>query len=98
METTEQVKVEQVKEPDPVAPPRAPTEVVFTSKLPLRTSRNRNSFDEDSLQAKLRYMNRTYGARKPKRIIRTTNMKPVQDTDEHGMRALMLVTDFIIMY
>ncbi len=66
------------------------------SKMDASSYINRAQFDEANKQAELMRINRTYGAQSPTRIVKDTNMVPVQGKDEQGRTARMFVTKYTI--
>jgi hypothetical protein len=92
-----------------VKPGTPPTPKVHTEKIPDKveidskfeakfTSQSRSQFDENSLQAELRRINRKYGAHAPVKIIKTVTFKPVSGLNENKITVNFLITHFVIFF
>ena len=74
-----------------------PDKFEIESKLETRLmSLNRNQFDENNLQAKLRWINRKYGVQMPVKIVKSMTFKPVNAKNEQNQNTKVLVTKFEI--
>ena len=84
--------------PPPKVYDKMPDKFEFDSKLEAKfITQNRASFDENNLKAKLRRINRRYGAQKPVKIVKTVTFKPVKGIDEKTrLSCRFLVTHFEI--
>ncbi len=85
------------------SPPKAvqdpPDKIEFDSKLEAQfITTNRASFDNNTLQAEMRKVNRKYGTQKPVRITTDQAQKPVDGRDERGISVKYLVTHYVIYY
>ncbi len=59
---------------------------------------NRASFDNNTLQAEMRKINRKYGTQKPVRITTDQACKAVDDKDERGISVKYLITHYVVYY
>lgn len=74
-----------------------PEKFEFESKLEARfITQNRAQFDENTLQTKLREINRKYGPQKPVKIIKTMTFKPVKGVTKDKLSAKFLITHFVV--
>lgn len=77
----------------------APEKIEFDSKMEARfMHQDRRHFDNGKLQAKLRLINRIHGTQKPVRIVTDVGCNPVQDKNDKGQTAKMLITKFTVYY
>ena len=84
--------------PTPKFPPM-PKMIEFESKLEAQfITQNRAQFDENTLQAKLREINRKYGPGKPVKIVKTMTFKPVKGVTKDKLSAKFLVTHFAVYF
>ena len=99
-QTNPDAKVKEGKTPEPpVQSDDLPDKIEFESKMEAGfTHSNREYFDRGTLQAKLRLMNRKYGAAKPVRIVTDAACEPVRDKNEKGQTARMFITKFTVYY
>ena len=100
--TNPDARVKAAVIPDPSKAPakeKVPAKVEFESKLEVKfAGQNRAQFDENNLQAKLREINRKYGAQAPKRIVLDKNCKVVKGKNELKVDAQLLITKITIYY
>ncbi len=76
-----------------------PDKIEFDSKLEAQfITRNRASFDENTLQAETRKVNRKYGTQKPVRITTDQACLPVDGRDERGISVKYLITHYVVYY
>ena len=76
-----------------------PEKIEFDSKLEAQfITANRASFDENTLQAELRKVNRRYGTQKPVRITTDQAQKPVDDRNKQGVSVKYLITHYVVYY
>ncbi len=72
-----------------------PKKFEFDSKLEAQfITQNRAQFDENTLQTKLREINRKYGPGSPIKIIKTMTFKPVKGVTKDKFSAKFLITHF----
>ncbi len=84
---------------DDRVPEPPPDMIEFDSKLEAQfVTMNRASFDNNTLQAEMRKVNRKYGTQKPVRITTDQACKAVDGTDGRGISVKYLVTHFIVYY
>ena len=84
-------------EPKPVDGP--PDKIEFDSKLEAQfVTRNRASFDNNTLQAEMRKVNRKYGTQKPVRITTDQAQEPVDGKDERSISVKYLITHYVVYY
>jgi hypothetical protein len=77
--------------------PPMPPKFEIESKLEAQfISQNRAQFDESSLQAELRRINRMYGPGKPVRIIKDMTFKPVKGRNKDNQGVKFLITKITI--
>lgn len=94
-----------------VKPGKPPKPVVHTEKMPKEKkfeidskfeqkfiSQSRAQFDENTLQAELRRINRKYGAQEPVKIVKTTTFKPVSGLNENKITVKFLITHFEVYF
>lgn len=85
--------------PPPTAKEEPPDKIEFDSKLEAQfVTRNRASFDNNTLQAEMRKVNRKYGTQKPVRITADQACKPVTGKDERGITVKYLITHYVVYY
>ncbi len=85
--------------PPPKAVLQVPDKIEFDSKLEAQfVTMNRASFDNNTLQAEMRKVNRKYGVQKPVRITTDQAMKPVDGKNERGISVKYLITHYVVYY
>lgn len=85
--------------PPPAAKLEPPDKIEFDSKLEAQfVTANRASFDNNTLQAEMRKVNRKYGTQKPVRITADQACKPVNDKNERGISVKYLITHYVVYY
>ena len=85
--------------PPPKVVVEPPDKIEFDSKLEAQfITTNRASFDNNTLQAQMRKVNRKYGTQNPVRIMTDQACYVVDGKDERGISVKYLVTHFIVYY
>ncbi len=84
-------------------PPKAvldpPDKIEFDSKLEAQfVTMNRASFDNNTLQAEMRKVNRKYGVQKPVRITTDQAMKAVDGKSDRDISVKYLITHYVVYY
>ncbi|HDZ37962.1 MAG TPA: hypothetical protein ENH62_06720 [Marinobacter sp.] len=92
-------QVAEIPPPEPKAVLEPPDKVEFDSKLEAQfITTNRASFDNNTLQAEMRKVNRKHGTQKPVRITTDQACKAVDGKDERGISVKYLITHFVVYY
>ena len=85
--------------PPPAAKEEPPNKIQFDSKLEAQfVTMNRASFDNNTLQAEMRKVNRKYGTQKPVRITTDQACNAVDAKNERGISVKYLITHFVVYY
>ena len=92
-------KAAVIPPPEPKAVDERPNKIEFDSKLEAQfVTMNRASFDNNTLQAEMRKVNRKYGVQKPVRITTDQAQKPVDGKNERGISVKHLITHYVVYY
>ncbi len=92
-------KATKIPEPAPKAVLQVPDKIEFDSKLEAQfVTMNRASFDNNTLQAEMRKVNRKYGTQEPVRIMTDQSCKVVDGKDERGISVKYLITHYVVYY
>ncbi len=76
-----------------------PDKIEFDSKLEAQfITMNRASFDNNTLQAEMRKVNRKYGTQKSVRIMTDQACKAVDGKDKRGISVKYLITHYVVYY